>query len=138
MLEYKGPMIKAIIKYRNHPSIIAIKERCTNSKFSFSFIEKIYIFKEIENFQGNKTTQDSDIPTKLIKNNLDLFVDFIFANLNVSLAQSTFPSLLNLANITPVHKKTRNHQKIIISQLESYQILQKHTKDLGSSKYLNI
>ena len=35
----KDPVIKAIIKYRNHPSIIAIKERCTNLKFSFLFIE---------------------------------------------------------------------------------------------------
>ena len=37
----KDPVIKATIKYRNLPSIIAIKERCTNSKFSFSFIEKM-------------------------------------------------------------------------------------------------
>ena len=36
----KDSVIKAIIKYRNHLSIIAFKERCTNSKFSFSFIEK--------------------------------------------------------------------------------------------------
>ena len=28
----KDPVIKAVIKYRNHPSIIAIKERCTNLK----------------------------------------------------------------------------------------------------------
>ena len=41
----KYPVIKAIIKYRNHPSIIAIKKRCTNSKFSFSFIEKNDVLK---------------------------------------------------------------------------------------------
>ena len=34
----KDPVIKAIIKYRNHPSVFTIKERCTNSKFNFSFI----------------------------------------------------------------------------------------------------
>ena len=70
-------MIKAIIQYRDHPSIIAIKESCSNSKNSFSFIEKNYILKEIKNLQLNKATQDPDIPTKLIKNNSDLFVDFI-------------------------------------------------------------
>ena len=43
----KDPVIKAIIKYRNHLSIIAIKERFTNSKFSFSFIEKKIYLKEI-------------------------------------------------------------------------------------------
>ena len=100
-------MIKAIIKYRNHLTIIAIKERRTNSKFSFSFIErkKNDILKEIKNLQINKATQDSDIPTKLIKNNLDLFVNFIFTNLNYSIAQSTFSSLLKLATITTVYKK---------------------------------
>ena len=85
----KDPVIKAIIKYRNHPSIIAIKERFTNSKFSFSFIEKNYILKEIKNLQINKATQDSDIPSKLIKNNSDLFVDFVFTNLHDLIARSS-------------------------------------------------
>ena len=78
----KDPVIKTIIKYRNPSRVIAIKERCTNSRFSFSFIEKKYILKEIKNLQIKKAPQDSDIPTKLIKNNSDLFVYFIFANLN--------------------------------------------------------
>ena len=42
----KDLRIKAIIKYRNHPIIIAIKERCTNSKFGVSLIEKSEISKE--------------------------------------------------------------------------------------------
>ena len=41
----KDPAINAIIKCRNRPSIIAIKERCTNSKFNFSFIGKNNILK---------------------------------------------------------------------------------------------
>ena len=51
-------VIKTIIKDRNHCSIIAIKERCTYSKFSFSFIEKNDIFKKIKDLQINKATQD--------------------------------------------------------------------------------
>ena len=98
----KDPVIKTIIKYSNPSRVIAIKERCTNSRFSFSFIEKKYILKEIKNLQIKKAPQDSDIPTKLIKNNSDLFVYFIFANLNDFIAQTTFPFLLKLANITPV------------------------------------
>ena len=43
---------------------------CTNSKLSYSFIEKNDISNEIENLQINTATQDSDVPTKLIKNNL--------------------------------------------------------------------
>ena len=49
--------------------------------------------------------------TKVIKNNSDLVVDFIFTNLNDSIAQSTFPSLLKPTNITPVHKKDSKTSK---------------------------
>ena len=61
--------------------------------------------------------QDSDIPTKLIKNNSGLFVDFLFTNLNDSMTQSTFPSLPTLANIIKEQQKTRKHQQVIIGQL---------------------
>ena len=37
----KGSMIKVIIKYKNHPS--ATNERCTNSKFKFSFMKEMII-----------------------------------------------------------------------------------------------
>ena len=43
---------------------------CTNSKFSYSFIAKNDISNEIENLHTSTATQDSDVPTKLIKNNL--------------------------------------------------------------------
>ena len=39
--DIKDSVIEAIMKYRYHPSIIVIKERCTISKFSFSFHEKM-------------------------------------------------------------------------------------------------
>ena len=117
---------------------MAIKERCTNSKFGFSFLKKRDILKEIKNLQINKATQDSDIPNNFIKNNSDLFVDSIFTNLNDSIALSTFHSLLKLANITPVHKKTLKHQKNIIVQLVCYQIFSNFMRGLCSGICLNI
>ena len=48
---------------------------------------------------------------KLIKGNSDLFAEFICINLNDSIAESTFPSLLKLAGITPVHKKDSKTSK---------------------------
>ena len=55
-----GPLIKAMIEYRNHPTI-AINERCTNSKFNFSFMKDNNNLKEIRNLQINKATQDMQI-----------------------------------------------------------------------------
>ena len=55
--------------------------------------------------QSNKVTQNTDIPTKLIKDNAGIFAEFIFLSLNKYIEQSVFPSKLKLANITPVHKR---------------------------------
>ena len=104
--------MRAILKYRTHPSIIAIKENYNSSaRFNFSFVDKEDILIEIKNLKANKATQNTDIPTKLIKENSDIFSDFNFENLNDSIFQSVFPSALKLANITPVHKKDSESKK---------------------------
>ena len=69
-------------------------------KFSFLLIERNDILKEIQNLK-----QITRIPTKFVKNNSDLFADFIFTNSNYSIMQSPFLSLLKLTNIYPAHKK---------------------------------
>ena len=61
------PVMRATIKYRVHPSIIAIKENCNSiTPFNFSFVDKVDIMKEKKNLKANKATQNTDIPTKLI------------------------------------------------------------------------
>ena len=105
-------VIKGIVKYRAHPSIIAFKENCTSkSNFNFPFVEKVNVLKEIEILQSNKATQNTDIPTKLIEDNADIFVGFISISLNKCIEQSFFPSNLKLANITSVHKKISKSSK---------------------------
>ena len=102
----EDPLMKAIMKYMFHPSIIAIKERC-NSNFSFSFsqVERDEIMKEINRINVNKATQSTDILTKLIIVNSDIFGDFIFENYNNCISSFTFPSYLKNAIKTPAHKK---------------------------------
>ena len=87
------PAIKAIVRYKTHPSIIAIKENCTSkSNFNSSFVEKVDILKEINMLQSNKATQNVNIRTKLIKGNADIFAEFVFISLNKCIEQSVFPS----------------------------------------------
>ena len=107
------PVVSSIVKYRAHPSIIAIKEFFNSSTpFNFLFVDKEDILKEIKNLKANKATQNTDdIPTKLIKENPDIFADFIFENLNDSISHSVFPSALKLANIKPAHEKDSKSKK---------------------------
>ena len=72
------PLTKAIMKYRFHPSIVAIKKNCNSGlSFSFSQVERDKIMKEINDLKTNKATQSTDIPTKLIKEIL-IFLEILF------------------------------------------------------------
>ena len=49
--------------------------------------------------------QESDIPVKIIKENLDTVSNFVYNNFNNYLFSSNFPSYLKNANITTFFKK---------------------------------
>ena len=102
------PIIKLILKYRDHPGILAIgevcKEKCDNP-FLFTGIDKEKILKEILNLDTSKACQDTDVPTKILKENADIFADFLHTSFNEFVKKSEFPSALKLANVTPVFKK---------------------------------
>ena len=69
------PVLRAIEKYKNHPSIKLIKTNSeNNASFRFQEIQAIEIEKELKNLDCSKALQDSDIPTKIIKDNIDIFV----------------------------------------------------------------
>ena len=59
--------------------------------FSFEFVDKPKIFKEINKLDEKKTCQEHDIPVKLIKSNKDLFSHFIYHNFSNSLFSFNFP-----------------------------------------------
>ena len=108
----KDPTLKAILRYKKHPSVLAIRTKC-NRNGIFSFREGS--FKEIETeirlLKLNKAFQCSDIPTKIIKENSDIFSNFICESINNSIKSSIFPSCLKHADITPLHKKCNESLK---------------------------
>ena len=107
------PIIKLIVKYRKHPSILTIREVCKERKrkhaaFSFSEVAKEKILRDILNLDVSKASQDTDIPSKIIKENADIFANFLHSRFN---KRPEFPSLLKQANITPVFKKGERYSK---------------------------
>ena len=103
--------LRAILKYRNHPSIITIQNKFKGGDaFCFRELEKGEIQKEIDKL-NNKASQYSDIPTKIIKSNSDIFSDFLYVSINSSIKSSLFPSCLKTADITPIYKKGKKDFK---------------------------
>ena len=104
--------IRAILKYRNHPSILAICERKkAQIIFCFKEVSMEEIQKEILNLNNKKASQNSDIPTKIVKENSDIFEKVLCSLINDSIKSFTFPSCLKEEDVTPFHKKGKKDKK---------------------------
>ena len=61
---------------------------------------------------SSKASQESDIPTKIIKKNVDIFTEHLFHESEKSLFEKfEYISLFKFADITPVHKKGSRFEK---------------------------
>ena len=105
-----GPILKVILKYENHPGIAAIKEIHHLNQF-FNNFSLDDIKKELQNLDSSKVIQVSDIPTRIIKENIDILFLFLFVSLNDSICQSNFSHNFKFEEVTPVYKKeSRNNR----------------------------
>ena len=107
----KGPVFKAILKYKNHPSILAIQKYSKNKTFHFEEVNIEEVEKEILKLDKIKASQKTDIPTRTIKENIDIFADFSYTSRSSAIKSSGFLSSWKLADVTPVHKKGRKDMK---------------------------
>lgn len=60
--------------------------------------------KLIKNLDSSKAIQLNDIPINIIKQNSDIFAEFICDGYNKALENSNFPDILKLASVTPSYK----------------------------------
>ena len=93
---------------KDQPSILAIQNKCKNRiKFAFEEIDLASFEKEINNLKINTAPQSSDIPTKILKENGNIFAEFLWKRINSSIKFSPFVWCLKSADVTPFHKKRR-------------------------------
>ena len=110
----EGLVQNAISKYRNHPSVLIIKEKNNMSgKFSFSLVQYDDILKKVRNLDTAKASKQTDIPTKILKHNSEYFAEYFYDNINYCTENSNFPSVLKSADVTPAYKKSQNPLKIM-------------------------
>ena len=115
--DINDPVLKSILKYKDHPSIKAIEKISKlNNLFKFFNVEKKEVLNEIVNLDASKSCQDTDVPTKIIKENAHNFADFIHPAINASINKNEFSSFLKLADVIPVFKKGSKTENIITGQ----------------------
>ena len=104
--DINGSVLKSFLKCKDHASVKAIgKISKLNSLFKVSNVEKRKTPNEIVNLDASKSCQDTDVPTKTLKENVDIFEDFIQPTINTTINKNEFPSVLKLADVKPVFKK---------------------------------
>ena len=96
----------AISKYSEHPNIVAINTNClSDEKHCFNALSNQYILKVVNDIDVSKATSCQNIPSKIIKENIDLCIDVIGSIFNQCNIECEFPDRLKLADVTPSHKK---------------------------------
>ena len=93
--------------YKTHPSIRLIKEHATqlDNRFSFELITYEEIHKEIEKLDSTKASQDTDLLSGIIKENADIFANFLYFSYNKALSDCEFPTSFKNANVLLIYLK---------------------------------
>ena len=116
------PILKAIVRYRNHPSILTIREVCKKShklSFSCSQVGKKDI-EEIQRLDRKKAAQESDILSRIIMENSDIFCEYLLSGFIDAIDKSLFPKALKQANVTPVFKTGERYSKDHYNPISMY------------------
>ena len=108
------PISRAILKYANHPSTISIKNLKNTSIFSFSNVSVADVKKEIRKLDRRKITQNTNIPVRILRQNSDIFDNYICGFFNECVDKGVFPSILKMLILHLFLKKVLDDQKTII------------------------
>ena len=96
--------LHSIQKYRNHPSIVRIKENVgVVDKYEFNFVAPIDVWNEINQLNDSKESS-GEIPTDILKLLSGLCIDQITFYINKMFECSKFPDKLKLADVSPIFK----------------------------------
>ena len=73
-----NPILMDINKYAEYPSIVAINNNCVSSvKHSFSILSQQDILKVVQDIDVSKATASHNIPSRIFKEHIDLYIDRI-------------------------------------------------------------
>ena len=104
--EIEDQVKKAIFKYKNHPSIILIKNKITVPElFAFTEASVSDIEKELSNLNAKKASTFKNITPKVLKASIESCSEVLTKLFNNTILTSNFPDKLKVADVSPIFKK---------------------------------
>ena len=107
-----------VTSYKNHPSIIKIKQVVNgfnvsdSERFSFKTINESEIKDLLKNLDIKKVSGIDTIPPKLIKLSADFLTPLLTKAINTSIAQNVFPENAKTASVIPLDKGKPNKNEM--------------------------
>ena len=96
-LDNTNDLLQEALKYfENHPSITNIESKGFDASFTFRDTSSSKVIKLFKTLIVKKASQETDIPTKVVKLHADFFGNFICKNLATVLKRVNFRVFLNI------------------------------------------
>ena len=111
---FTDPVILALEKYKDHPSLISIKNKTTIMdilKFRFRFVSLNETLDGVNKLNPIKASQATDKPFKIIKKNNDVVSFYFFRDFNNALSSCSFHTALKYADVRSAFEKDDNTDK---------------------------
>ena len=83
------------------------------STLNFSKVTESEVRKEILNLSTKNATKNGDIPAKILKKSINIYIKEITFIINYCLEKGIFPDDLKLADVSPIFKK-ENYRPVSI------------------------
>ena len=95
-----------ITTYKNHPSIMKIKEHIeVTEKFTFTKTNFKEVEEQLKSLDPKKTTVENDIPTKILIDTKEIVTEYLTKIYHISIDNQSFPPSLKKADVIPSHKQ---------------------------------
>ena len=102
------------VKYKDHLSIVNIKNKLNSVDFKLHTISNEYVSKKLQALKSGKATGYDNIPAKLLKAAEPIITPTLTGMINTGITTKNFPSAAKVAEVIPVYKKEDNMTKKII------------------------
>ena len=86
----KDPVFKGVLKYKHHQNVLATQKYSKKKVFHFKEVNMGEVEKEILKLDKTKASQKSDIATWIIKENIDIFAEFLCTSINSAIKSASF------------------------------------------------
>ena len=112
-ISHREEIVNILNTFINHKSVPRIKlaNFRSYSTLNFSKVTESEVTKEILNLSTKKATKNCDIPAKILKKSVDIYIKKITFIINDCFEKGIFPYDLKLADVSPIFKKEDSFKK---------------------------